>query len=93
MQRLAEYVAFSSIQNGPATAQLAPAAEGSATGQLKQGMSLDDVARLLGQGNKLSESVAADGLKTQVFEYSTGDRHVDVTYVNGVVVKFSISSR
>lgn len=92
MQRLAEYVDFGNGQNGPVTAQVAPAAEGSPTGQLKQGMTLDEVARLLGQGNKVSESVGADGLKTQVFEYVTVDRRADVTYVNGVVVKYSISS-
>lgn len=65
---------------------------GSPTGQLKRGMSTDEVARLLGQGNKLSETTSADGLKTQVYEYTAGDRHVEVTYVNGIVVKFAISS-
>jgi hypothetical protein len=93
MQRLAAYVEFNNIQNGPAPSQAAVATDTSPTGQLKQGMSVDDVARLLGQGNKLSESVGTDGLKTQVFEYVTGDRRADVTYVNGVVVKYSISSR
>jgi hypothetical protein len=95
MQRLAEFVDFSSMHGGgPASpAATAVAVSGSSpTGQLKQGMNLDDVARLLGQGNKVSESVGADGLKTQVFEYVTGDRRADVTFVNGVVVKYSISS-
>lgn len=90
MQRLAEYVEFNNV---PAPSQAAVGTDSSPTGQLKQGMSVDDVARLLGQGNKLSESVGTDGLKTQVFEYVGGDRRADVTYVNGVVVKYSISSR
>lgn len=54
---------------------------------------LDDVTTLLGQGRQISESSTADGLKTQVFEYLPGDRRAEVTYVNGVVVRFSISSR
>jgi hypothetical protein len=40
----------------------------------------------------MSQSVSADGLKTQVFEYTSGDRRVDVTYVEGLVVRYSISS-
>lgn len=92
MERLAPYVEFSNGQSGAPVAQASPDAV-SPTGQLKQGMSVDDVARLLGQGNELSESAGADGLKTQVFEYITGDRRTDVTFVNGVVVKYSISSR
>jgi hypothetical protein len=40
----------------------------------------------------MSESVSGDGLKTQVMEYSTGDRLVNVTYVEGLVVRYSISS-
>jgi hypothetical protein len=56
-------------------------------------MKIDDVTTLLGQGRQISESSTADGLKTQVFEYLPGDRRAEVTYVNGVVVRFSISSR
>jgi hypothetical protein len=66
---------------------------GSPTGQLKRGMLMTDVTNLLGQGRQLSESVSPEGLKTQVFEYLPGDRRVEVTYVDGLVVRFSISSR
>jgi hypothetical protein len=31
-------------------------------------------------------------LKTQTVQYSSGDRRVEVTYVEGVVVRYSISS-
>ena len=66
---------------------------GSPTGQLKRGMQMSDVTNLLGQGRQLSESVGSEGLKTQVFEYLSGDRRVEVTYVDGLVVRFSITSR
>jgi hypothetical protein len=66
---------------------------GSPTAQLKRGMPISDVTNLLGQGRQLSESTTAEGLKTQVFEYLPGDRRVEITYVDGLVIKFSISSR
>ena len=38
-------------------------------------------------------SVGDAGLKTQVFEYLSEDRRVEVTYVDGLVVRFSVSSK
>jgi hypothetical protein len=104
MKVLADYVDFGNLQASPATvappqaaavpAAPAPAEQaGSPTAQLKRGMSMDDVTKLLGQGRQLSESVSSDGLKTQIFEYLPGDRRVEVTYVDGLVVRFSITSR
>ncbi len=84
------------VDGGPASAPPEPAANGdagAATAQLKRGMSMNDVNSLLGQGRQLSESVSNDGFKTQVFEYLPGDRRVEVTYVDGLVIRFSISSR
>jgi hypothetical protein len=79
---------------GPVAGSTADSASaGSPTGQLKRGMLMGDVNRLLGQGQQLSETVSNDGLKTQVFEYLPQDRRVEVTYVDGLVVRFSISSR
>ena len=66
---------------------------GSPTGQLKRGMSMGDVSNLLGQGKLLSESTSNDGLKTQVYEYVSGDRRAEITYVDQLVVRFSISSK
>jgi hypothetical protein len=105
MKLLAPYVEFSDSQAG--TPEASPAsvtssvagarpdadAAGSPTGQLKRGMQMSDVTDLLGQGRKLSESVSTEGLKTQLFEYLSGDRRVEVTYVDGLVIRFSISSR
>jgi hypothetical protein len=97
---LADYVDFNVADAGgppanppaPAGAASGNAGSGSAA-QLKRGMRLDEVSNLLGQGKVLSESVSNEGLKTQVFEYTTADSVVNVTCVEGVVVKYSISSR
>jgi spore coat protein U-like protein len=68
-------------------------ASGSPTAQLKRGMKMEEVTRLLGTGKQLSESVGDNGLKTQVFEYVTTERRVEITYVDGLVVRYSISSK
>jgi hypothetical protein len=92
---LADYVSF----DGPAEAA-APAAVQSvaadatipATAQLKRGMKRDEVTNLFGPGQQVSQSVSGEGLKTQTVAYVTGDRRVEVVYVEGIVVKYSISS-
>jgi len=61
--------------------------------QLKRGMKLDDVSALLGRGQVLSQSVSPEGLNTQVIEFRTPDNLVDVTFVEGVVVRYSIYSK
>ncbi len=96
MKMLADYVSFDTLQ----TAAAAPAppqntagdAAVPATAQLKRGMKIEEVTNLFGPGKQLSESVSNDGLKTQTFQYATGDRRVEVTYVEGLVVRYSISS-
>jgi hypothetical protein len=100
MKLLADYVDFNAADAGgppanvPAPAGTAPGNAGSVSvSQLKRGMRVDEVSNLLGQGKVLSESVSNEGLKTQVFEYTTADSVVDVTCVEGVVVKYSISSK
>jgi hypothetical protein len=95
MKLLADYVSFSGPpQAGPPPAVQNTAGNGAvpATAQLKRGMKMDEVTNLFGQGKQVSQSVSGDGLKTQVYEYTTGDRRVDVTYVEGLVVRYSINS-
>jgi hypothetical protein len=96
MKLLADYVSFA---GPPQQAGLPPPMQNSAgdsaipaTARLKRGMKIDEVTNLFGPGKQISESVSGDGLKTQIFEYSTSDRRVDVTYVEGLVVRYSISS-
>jgi hypothetical protein len=105
MKLLAEYVDFSGPKTpdvNPTGAIGAPASgdtptsnepAGSPTAQLKRGMNIEEVTTLLGPGKQTSESVGDGGLKTQVYEYSTSDRHVQVTYVDGILVRFAISSK
>jgi hypothetical protein len=61
--------------------------------QLKRGMLIGEVSDLLGLGRQLSQSVSEEGLKTRIFEYLPDDYRVEVTYVDGVVVRYSIESR
>ena len=56
-------------------------------------MKIDEVANLMGQGRVVSQSASPDGLKTQVLEYTTAENLVDVTFVEGVVVRYSINSK
>lgn len=102
MKLLAPYVEFTDSQapasapppnDAPAVAAQSADSTGSPTERLKRGMLMADVTNLLSQGRQLSESVSTDGLKTQVYEYLPGDRRVEVTYVDGLVVRFSINSR
>jgi hypothetical protein len=61
--------------------------------QLKRGMQIGEVSQMLGLGRQMSQSTSEEGLKTQIFEYLPEDYRVEVTYVDGVVVRYSISSR
>jgi hypothetical protein len=98
MKLLAAYVSFDGASQAgalpPPPAMQNSASDGAipATAQLKRGMKMDEVTNLFGQGKQVSQSVSGDGLKTQVVEYVSGDRRVDVTYVEGLVVRYSISS-
>ena len=104
MQLLAQYVNFNATPSSPsgvvppdnsappAEAQPAEGENVPATAKLQRGMKMDDVTALFGPGKKLSESVGDGGLKTQVYSYDTNNRHVEVTYVEGLVVRYTISS-
>jgi len=103
MKLLADYVEFSGAtvpsaasaaqSNAEPAATSNGASTGSPTAQLKRGMKMEEVTSLLGPGKQLSESTGDGGLKTQVFEYLTDDRRVEVTYVDELVVRFAISSK
>jgi hypothetical protein len=107
MQLLAPYVSFNATQAGnpgvaTPNAGTPPPADANAavgdtnlpsTAKLKRGMKMDEVTSLFGPGKKVSEAVGDQGLKTEVYQYTTSDRQVEVTYVDGLVVRYSISSK
>ena len=81
-------------QNQSAKLQpVAAPAGSSAVTQLKRGMQIGEVSSMLGLGRQLSQTTSEEGLKTQIFEYLPEDYRVEVTYVDGVVVRYSINSR
>jgi len=95
MKLLSEYVSFAGPQQAgpvPPVENPGPGAAVPATAHLKRGMKMDEVSSLFGPGKQISESVSGDGLKTQIVQYLSGDRSVQVTYVEGLVVRYSISS-
>ncbi|MFZ0313589.1 MAG: hypothetical protein WAL85_12855, partial [Candidatus Korobacteraceae bacterium] len=61
--------------------------------RLKRGMQMGEVSEMMGLGRQLSQSTSEEGLKTQIFEYLPNDYRVEMTYVDGVVVRYSITSR
>jgi hypothetical protein len=99
MHLLADYVDFSSAPPPPTEARapyqqpLPGGAAGSSATQLQRGMKLIDVSNLLGKGTVVSHSTTSDGLQTQVIEFTTADSVVDTTFVEGVMVKYAISSK
>ena len=104
MKMLEAYIDFGDLQQQKpilgATATNPPPPSAPATGaaatpmtQLKRGMQIGEVSQLMGLGRQLSQSTSEEGLKTQIFEYLPNDYRVEVTYVDGIVVRYSIESR
>jgi hypothetical protein len=104
MKMLEAYIDFGDLQAqkpiltptaqsaAPAAAPTASAASSSIT-QIKRGMAIGEISNLMGLGRQLSQSTSEEGLKTQIFEYLPNDYRVEVTYVDGIVVRYSIESR
>lgn len=65
---------------------------GAAAASLRRGMSTDEVHELIGQPTRRRESRQGD-LETTVETWETTESVTEVTFVGGVVVKFSSSSR
>jgi hypothetical protein len=97
MDWLREYVDFTGQEGGRplvSSGQKEPAAASSTGGQLlRRGMSMEDVQSKLGRGKLLSESVGADNILTQQWEFVTAEQVVNVTAVEGLVVKYSMNAR
>ena len=98
MQRLSPWVDFKQTKDSRnifdqnAAAAPAPAPANSAV-QLQRGMKRAAVEAMLGQGTLLVENKSGDGLTSKEYRYVTQDNLFDVTYVEDVLVRYSISSR
>lgn len=98
MQRLSPWVNFGGTSESPnifdQRAMAAPAAAPS-TGavQLQRGMKRSAVEAMLGKGELLVENRSGDGLRSSEWRYNTPDNRFDITYVEDVLVRYSISSR
>lgn len=104
MKMLEAYIDFGDLQQQKpilqATASNPPTPSAPAAGagstpmtQLKRGMQISEVSNLMGLGRMMSQTTSEEGLKTQIFEYLPNDYRVAVTYVDGIVVRYSIESR
>jgi hypothetical protein len=101
MQLLSEYVDFNAAAGAPpayapppaAYAPPPPPSGNGGPGPVQRGMKLDEVTSALGRGKVMSDTTTPDGLHTQEIMYASGDNLVDVTYVEGVVVRYSITSK
>jgi len=98
MDWLRDYVDFSGQTGGrplveaPQRPQAPPVSRNDGP-LLRRGMPMDDVQQKLGRGKLLSESVGADGILTQQWEFVTSESVVNLTAVEGLVVRYSMKSR
>ena len=97
MERLAPWVSFRGTKQSPnvldAQAPPPPPLPASSPVQLQRGMRMSAVEAMLGKGQLLTENKSGDGLRSSEYRYVTADNQVDVTYVEGVLVRYAISSR
>jgi hypothetical protein len=97
MERLAPWVSFRGTKASPnvldAQAAAPPPLPANSPVQLQRGMRMSAVEALLGKGQLLTENKSGDGLRSSEYRYLTIDNLIDVTYVEGVLVRYAISSR
>jgi hypothetical protein len=92
MAALADYVDFpfagpASVPSGRFEAELAPS-----SAPVRKGMSWDDVRRSFGDPEKTTERMEGR-LKVTSATFTKGDQRLEADFVEGVLIKYSISSR
>lgn len=90
MRALAEYVDFSSMTGGGR--EEGPQATGDGPGGLRKGMLVEEVDRLLGRPEGISQK-AEGTLRVSMSTYTSRTWRVDAEFVEGVLVRFTVSSR
>ena len=89
MQALAEYVDFAPIVAERAP-EPAPRAE-SPRGDLRKGLTVDEVDALLGRPDAITKR-SEGTLKVSTSTYRSRDRAVTAEFVEGVLIRFTITS-
>ena len=99
MAALADYVEFpfaddAAARPGRFEADLARATAATASSpmSLRKGMSWDDVRHALGEPQKTADRMEGR-LKVTAATFTSGDHQIDADFVEGVLVKYSISSK
>ena len=97
VRALAEYASCPWIERprpAPAPSAARPAASASAPNStsLKKGMSMADVERVLGRPTRRGEKLEGS-LRLQVLTYETATDIVEAQYLDGILVKYSFSSK
>lgn len=96
MRALAEYVDFPSAADrrpstgGRVTAQ--PALQAPAAGGIRKGMSMAEVEQSLGKPDKTADR-SEGSLRVVTATYARGDQVITADFVEGVLIKYSISSK
>jgi hypothetical protein len=97
MQRLSPWVEFRGTKGSrnvlAQDAPPPPPVAANSPAQLQRGMKQTAVEQMLGKGDLLTENKSGDGLRSSEWRYVTPDNYFDVTYVEGVLVRYSIMSR
>lgn len=86
MRALGEYLEFSDA--APARGPVSGAAAG---GELRKGMSAEDVDALLGRPESVSQRMEGT-LRVSTSSYRTRDRRISAEFVEGVLIRFTITS-
>jgi len=93
MDWLREYVDFSGQAGGRPLVDIPRPVSRNDRPMLRRGMTMEDVQSNLGRGKLLSESVGTDGILTQQWQFVTSEHLINLTAVEGLVVKYSMNAR
>lgn len=93
MRALSQYLDFAQTQSAtaPPSIPLQPAAPSPRSGLPRKGMLLQDVDALLGPAAKSSERKEGT-LRVQTREYATADGRVTAEFVEGVLIRYRVTS-
>jgi hypothetical protein len=84
MQALAEYVDFSPVSGGGGES---PRGDG----ELRKGLSAEEVDAMLGRPESISQRMEGT-LSVSTSSYRTRDRRITAEFVEGVLIRFTITS-